>query len=282
MLFFWARQTVCGNALWYNVCRFCYPLQSPDAFAPAKMGEYTMEEQQRSIWTVLGPLVGIILLIFAVQSAVRYLQIGQLELKVTAAEAQAAGEAATEESAPAAATEAAAPEATAAATAAETSVAAAAEAAQPATAPEATTVATPAATPAETSVAAATEATQPAAATPAAESAAAAATPSQLVVDAFSKGTCIACHIIPGVPSAVGQVGPDLTNIGAEAGDRMPGQSAEEYIRESIVNPTAFTAPKCPFGACVPGAMPAGLNLALSNEELNAIVEYLLTLHGAN
>ena len=94
----------------------------------------------------------------------------------------------------------------------------------------------------------------------------------------MNKGTCIACHVIPGVPNAVGQVGPDLSNIGAEAGTRVAGQSAVDYLHESIVDPNKFTAPKCPFGACVAGAMPANLATLLSAEEIDAVVEYLSKL----
>ncbi|MBW7883027.1 MAG: hypothetical protein H3C34_10385 [Caldilineaceae bacterium] len=117
---------------------------------------------------------------------------------------------------------------------------------------------------------------------PAAEPAAAAPAPAEAppeIVVAATKGTCIACHIIPGVPGAVGQVGPDLSNIGAAAGERKPGMSAEEYIHESIADPNAFIAPECPFGACVPGAMPANLATIFTPEELDGLVGYLLTLH---
>ncbi|MEZ4718211.1 MAG: hypothetical protein R2851_19265 [Caldilineaceae bacterium] len=41
---------------------------------------------------------------------------------------------------------------------------------------------------------------------------------------AFLSGTCIACHVIPGIPSAVGQIGPDLTHIGTTAATRVPGE----------------------------------------------------------
>ena len=100
------------------------------------------------------------------------------------------------------------------------------------------------------------------------------------VVAAINKGGCIACHVIPGVPGAVGQVGPDLSAIATEAGTRVPGENAEQYIHESIVNPMAFTAPKCPFGACIPGMMPPTVSAVLSEDEISAIVQYLLTLHG--
>lgn len=104
--------------------------------------------------------------------------------------------------------------------------------------------------------------------------------PSPEAIAAFNTGGCGACHVIPGVPGAVGVVGPDLSNIGAAAAERKPGTTAEEYIRESIVNPAAFVAPECPTGPCPPGVMPQNLAQTLGEDGVNAIVEYLLSLGG--
>ena len=95
------------------------------------------------------------------------------------------------------------------------------------------------------------------------------------VIAAINKGGCIACHIIPNIPGAVGQVGPDLSNIGVEGAARREGYSAEEYIRESLQDPLAFTAPECPIGPCVTGTMPP---LQLEDAEIETIVNYLSTL----
>jgi hypothetical protein len=88
----------------------------------------------------------------------------------------------------------------------------------------------------------------------------------------------VACHTISGVPGAVGKVGPNLSNIGNDAATRIKDYTAEQYIRESLLKPNAFIAPKCPFGSCVPGAMPANLEQTLTPAELDTIVEYLLGL----
>ncbi len=109
---------------------------------------------------------------------------------------------------------------------------------------------------------------------------AAQATPDPGTTDAFTKGGCAACHAIPGIPNAVGLVGPNLSTIGSEAGDRVPGQDAESYIRESILNPNAFLAPECPTGECPANVMPPNMGQKLSESELNLIVSYLLTLVG--
>lgn len=115
------------------------------------------------------------------------------------------------------------------------------------------------------------------AAAPAAD-AAAAPVDVEAVTAIVTKGTCNACHVIPGIAGAVGIVGPNLSNIGAEAGTRIPGYTAEQYLHESLVDPNAFVAPKCPFGSCTPGSMPNTLAQTLTPEELQTMINYLLTL----
>jgi len=95
------------------------------------------------------------------------------------------------------------------------------------------------------------------------------------VIAAIDKGGCVACHTIPNIPGAVGQVGPNLSRIGVEAANRREGYTAEAYIRESLLEPSAFTAPECPTGPCPPGTMP---QLFLDQAEIEVIVKYLATL----
>ncbi len=114
--------------------------------------------------------------------------------------------------------------------------------------------------------------------TPPASGAAAGAPPDQSTVDAFVKGGCIGCHTIPGIPNALGQVGPHLGAIGLVAADRVAGLDAEGYIREAILSPDAFIAPMCPLGDCPAGVMPPNMGERLTENELDLIVAYLLTL----
>lgn len=100
----------------------------------------------------------------------------------------------------------------------------------------------------------------------------------EAVTAIVTKGTCNACHTIPGIAGAVGIVGPNLSNIGAEASTRIPGYTAEQYLHESLVDPNAFIAPKCPFGSCTPGSMPNTLVQTLTPEEIQTMINYLLTL----
>ena len=104
------------------------------------------------------------------------------------------------------------------------------------------------------------------------------------LASAFQKGGCAACHAIPGVPGAVGQIGPNLSNIGEVADERIQGdeytggaETADDYIRESLVEPGAFVSPACPSGPCQDGAMPAMADI-LNNEEIQMVVEYLASL----
>lgn len=95
------------------------------------------------------------------------------------------------------------------------------------------------------------------------------------MVPIFTKGTCMACHVIPNIPGAVGVIGPNLTEIGAVGATRIAGYTAEQYIRESIINPNAFIAPECPTGPCLAGVMLQNLAEILTPEELDLVVAYL-------
>lgn len=86
------------------------------------------------------------------------------------------------------------------------------------------------------------------------------------------KGGCGTCHTIAGVQAMAGKVGPELTRVGTAAASRKPGMSAQDYLTESIENPTAFIVPG------FPPAMPPRGGADLSDAEVASIVAYLLTL----
>jgi cytochrome c peroxidase len=113
-----------------------------------------------------------------------------------------------------------------------------------------------------------------------ASSAAAAEPPPSDTIRAFEKAGCAGCHTIPGIPNATGQVGPDLTAIGVQAEDRVPGMDAETYIRDSILNPANFIAPECPAGECPAEVMLPNFDERLTPEEIELIIGYLVTLTG--
>ncbi len=114
-----------------------------------------------------------------------------------------------------------------------------------------------------------------------------ASAPDPAVLTAFQKGTCGSCHTIPGIPNAKGMVGPDLTNIGNTASQRVAdstytgsAKTPEDYLHESIVNPGAFVSPDCPMGPCPANVMPTTLSQTLTQDEINSIVGYLSRLPG--
>lgn len=98
-------------------------------------------------------------------------------------------------------------------------------------------------------------------------------TPEEIILNAG----CGACHAIGSLGEA-GKVGPDLSAIGAVAGERVPGLSAVDYMRQSILQPNAFIAPDCPNGPCLANVMPQDYETRLAPEQVETMVDYLLTL----
>ena len=71
----------------------------------------------------------------------------------------------------------------------------------------------------------------------------------------------------------------ELAAVALESPDYSgAAETALEYIRESILDPDAYLAPRCSGGPCPPGLMPASLGSSLSQAELDAIVQYLVDL----
>ncbi|MFQ5613103.1 MAG: c-type cytochrome [Anaerolineae bacterium] len=84
-----------------------------------------------------------------------------------------------------------------------------------------------------------------------------------------SATTCILCHSVEGQG---GTRGPDLSGVASRAGTRVEGLTAEEYIRQSILEPTAFV---------VEGydpIMPPSLINVIGEENFDDLVAFLLTL----
>jgi cytochrome c oxidase subunit II len=82
----------------------------------------------------------------------------------------------------------------------------------------------------------------------------------------LTKG-CAGCHSREGA-SDTGFVGPDLTGLADRAGDRVDGLAAEEYVRQSVLDPQAYIVDG--YGSQMPV-------LPVDAEELDALVEYLLS-----
>jgi len=91
----------------------------------------------------------------------------------------------------------------------------------------------------------------------------------ETVYSQVASPACNTCHSLePGVTL----VGPSLAGIGSEAANRVSGQSAEDYIHESIVQPDAHVVE-----GYSPGIMPGTYGTQLSEQQISDLVAYLLT-----
>ena len=89
-----------------------------------------------------------------------------------------------------------------------------------------------------------------------------------------SRGGCSACHAIDGV--ALGVLGPELNSIATTAAGRIPGYTAEQYIREAILEPDAHIVDGYTAGLMTVVMVPIMPNL--SDADIDNLVDYLLTL----
>lgn len=81
---------------------------------------------------------------------------------------------------------------------------------------------------------------------------------------------CKTCHSLePGVII----IGPSMAGIGAQADLRIPGMSAEEYLRQSILDPNAHLVEAYPANI-----MPNTYEKQLTKEQVEALVNYMLGL----
>ena len=78
---------------------------------------------------------------------------------------------------------------------------------------------------------------------------------------------CITCHTLDG--SAL--VGPSLEGIGQRAGEQIPDVTAEEYIRQSIVDPSAYLV------SGYSDAMNKTYGATLSEEDIDNLIAFLMT-----
>lgn len=85
--------------------------------------------------------------------------------------------------------------------------------------------------------------------------------------DLFNTNACHACHSLN---AGENKVGPALYGIWQRATTRKPGLSAQEYLRESIVEPNAFVVPN--FNA---GIMPATFGKQLSEQDIADLIAFM-------
>ncbi len=81
---------------------------------------------------------------------------------------------------------------------------------------------------------------------------------------------CKTCHSLE--PGAV-IVGPSLAGIASVAASRVSGESAEDYLLQSILEPDVYLVEGYPAGV-----MPHVWRDQLSEDQISSLVDYLLTL----
>ena len=81
---------------------------------------------------------------------------------------------------------------------------------------------------------------------------------------------CSSCHETE--PDSEQTTGPSLKQVGSVAASRRPGMSADEYIRESILDPYAYELPG------YEGFHTRRWDRPPSRADLDALVAYLLSL----
>lgn len=105
------------------------------------------------------------------------------------------------------------------------------------------------------------------------------ATGEEWAEDIFRKATCIYCHVIPGIPGAVGTIGPTLT-MKSIAPLRLKdpmykgkATTVREFITESILHPSVYVTKNYPDNN-----MPKNYGDKLDALALDKMVDYLAQL----
>ncbi|RMG94312.1 MAG: cytochrome c [Chloroflexi bacterium] len=92
----------------------------------------------------------------------------------------------------------------------------------------------------------------------------------QTTIGSASAPGCITCHSLE---EGVQLVGPSHAGVATRAETAVPGMSAEEFLRESIIDPDAHVAE-----GFTPGIMYPNYGNELSEQDINDLVAFLLTL----
>jgi cytochrome c oxidase subunit II len=87
---------------------------------------------------------------------------------------------------------------------------------------------------------------------------------------ALFASNCASCHTFQPA-NATGTVGPDLDNLAADASKYGGGESPEDYVKESITDPSKVVVSGFPAGV-----MPSTFGSSLTSAQIDALVKYLL------
>jgi mono/diheme cytochrome c family protein len=100
------------------------------------------------------------------------------------------------------------------------------------------------------------------------------ATDGKQLFNTFQPAAGIACATCHHVDSEERLVGPGLLNVAKRAQSRVQGLSAVEYLRQSIVRPSAYVV------AGYADLMPKNWGHVFSSKQIDDLIAYLLTLKG--
>ena len=92
----------------------------------------------------------------------------------------------------------------------------------------------------------------------------------QSSIGSASASGCMTCHSLE---EGVTLVGPSLAGVAARAPERVPELSAEEYLRQSIVEPNAYVVE-----GFSEGLMYQNYGRELTDQQIADLVAFLLTL----
>lgn len=86
-------------------------------------------------------------------------------------------------------------------------------------------------------------------------------------------GVNAGCRICHSLTKDETIIGPSFYGIADRAGERVPGMTAEEYLRQSIIEPNAFVVPGYPSGQMI-----QNFGTILTDEQINDLIAFLMTL----
>jgi ferredoxin/coenzyme F420-reducing hydrogenase delta subunit/cytochrome c2 len=88
-----------------------------------------------------------------------------------------------------------------------------------------------------------------------------------------ASGVNAGCRICHSLEKDEVIIGPSFYGIADRAGGRIPGLTAEEYLRQSIVEPNAFVVPGFPKGQMI-----QNFGTILTEEQINDLIAFLMTM----